>query len=382
MDFVVFSDDWGVHPSSCQHIFRHIAREHRTLWVNTVGMRAPKLSVGDLSKAVEKLAGMLGARQTARAEWTERPPLLHVIRPPMLPLPGSRIANRFNTRSTQRAVESALDRLSMKDPIVVATVPNVCDTVSRLAAGQRIYYCVDDFSQWPGLAHDMVRSMEDRLVASADVILAASPNLQRRFAHFSGTVVSFPHGVDLNLFRGPLPVPPAWLSGLTMPRVGFYGLLDERLDQELIREVALSNPEWSFVLAGPRGAPMDILEDVPGIHFPGNVSYRDLPAFVGGLDALILPYRVDRFTHTLAPLKLNEYLLSGLPVITSDIAGVQAHGSLVRIARSAADWTASLRESIPAGRAARQALAEEQLAYHDWARRADTLLDLCTSLTR
>lgn len=377
MRFVVFSDDWGAHPSSAQHIFKHVARDYPVLWVNTVGMRTPKVSIGDFRKAIRKIATMMDATDSSR-EWTNRPPLLSVIQPPMLPLPRSAIARRFNASSVVRAVQRQLDL----EPIIVATVPNVADAVARLT-GRKIYYCVDDFSQWPGLAQEAVRTMEDKLVANVDLVLTASPALAARFSgpHRSKVEI-FPHGVDLGLYREPLPPALEWLEKLPKPRVGFYGLLDERLDQGLLAEIAQARPAWSFILAGPRAAGFPVLESLPNVHFPGSIPYQDLPALVQGLNALLVPYRVDSFTHTLAPLKLNEYLLSGCPVIASALEGIPEGHALVRVARSAADWLGCLERSFGEDIAARRDHASRLLAEHGWEMRAASLLRYCAGIDR
>jgi glycosyltransferase involved in cell wall biosynthesis len=377
LDFIVFSDDWGVHPSSSQHIFRHIAQEHRVLWINTVGMRTMKFSLGDFRKAARKMAGMFSGRTTSAQEWTERPSLLHVARPVTLPFPNSSLATRLNTASILRSIKRQMHLLAMKDPVVVSTVPNVCDVVGKLHAARKIYYCVDDFSQWPGLAQDAVEKMEDRLIMAVDVVLAASPVLQERLQARHPRVELFSHGVDLDMYREPLPPMPDWLPGSPEPRIGFYGLLDERVDAPLLAAVARGMPEVNFILAGPRTVALPTLETLGNVYMPGNVPYRQLPSYVRGLLALILPYRVDSFTDTLAPLKLKEYILSGLPILASPLAGVSnTSHDLLKVVRTEGDWMQAIRDVISNGRPFRPAGTGSLSVEDGWNHRAARLVQI------
>jgi hypothetical protein len=377
MDFVVFSDDWGGHPSSCQHIFRHVAHDHRVLWVNTVGMRAPRLTGADLRKAAAKLGRMLKPRQRVPATASAGVAPV-VISPFMLPFPDSTLARQWNARFGLRVVRRAMQALGMHRPVVVATTPNACDIVGKLGAASVIYYCVDDFAQWPGLSSEPVRDMENRLIAASDRIAASSPVLYERLRGRRPAMM-LPHGADVELFSSEPGVEHAALAAIPRPRAGYYGLLDDRMDEQLVAGLADAMPDWSFVFAGPQESALTMLKSRRNVHLIGPVAYADLPSFTTGLDALLLPYRVDGFTHTLSPLKLREYVLSGKPVICAPLQGVEEFAGLISLACSQQEWEPRLRAAIGADIGGRRRRARALLQGDSWSNRAGMLLDFAAA---
>lgn len=382
VDFVVFSDDWGAHPSSCQHLFRCIAKTNRVLWVNTVGMRTPRFSIDDVRKATRKLSAMLRGGGAAANE--ARPDgggaNLRVIQPLMLPLPGSRLARRFNGWSARRAVRRAMQDLAFERPVVLTTVPNACDVVGRLGGRAVVYYCVDDFSQWPGLHSEAVRKMERRLIRRADVLLATSDRLREALASSGKRVAMLAHGIDLPHFAKARrsEVHPA-LRDFPRPLAVFFGLIDERLDEELIVGVAKRLPGWTFAFVGPKSVPAPLLSRLSNVRFVPPVPYAEIPYVASSADVLIVPYVVSAFTETISPLKLNEYLASGRPVVSSPLPEARRRHAFVAVANSIDDWCTELRSSLSAAQtlSERAIGVDSELAGDSWEARAGTLLTLC-----
>ena len=155
LSFIVFADDWGQHPSSAQHLFRRIARAHRTLWVNTLGLRPPRLDRADAARVVRKLRGWVTpptTHPTAPASAREDDGLrLHVVAPPMLPWMRPAPLRALNRASMRRVVAREAARQGLRDPVVLTTVPNGVDGEGIAGASTLVYYCVDDFTAWPGV---------------------------------------------------------------------------------------------------------------------------------------------------------------------------------------------------------------------------------------
>ncbi len=377
MDFIVFSDDWGEHPSSSQHLFRQIARDHRVLWVNTVGMRRPRLNAADLRKAARKLRHMLRRTPAAGGPRGSVPPEnLVIVQPPMLPLPGLGAARAFNDWSAIRVIRSALTHHGMSRPVVVTTVPNACDVVDHLDASLIVYYCVDDFAAWPGNDRRVVQRMEARLIARADVLLATSGALFEALRSSGKPTLRFDHGVDAEHFAGPCGREHPRLASLPKPRAGFFGLLDERVDDALLAQIARRMPEWTFVLAGPQVAALAQSASCPNIIRIGSLPYTELPPFVDGVDVLIIPYRGNEFTQTISPLTLTEYLATGRPVVSSALAESARRGPLVRIAGSADEWVDALRRALHDDRHERLTAVADLLRGLSWREKSVSFLEL------
>lgn len=168
--FIVFGDDWGAHPSSVQHIFRRVARKHRTLWVNTVGLRPPRLDRRDAERVVRKVRSMLAPARasSASAESSNESLDLHVIAPPMVPWMRPAPLRALNRLSVRRAVEAKARSLGLRRPVVLTTVPNGVDGAGLAGSRALVYYCVDDFTNWPGVDATAAASLERELLDRAE----------------------------------------------------------------------------------------------------------------------------------------------------------------------------------------------------------------------
>lgn len=375
-DFLVFSDDWGEHPSSCQHIFRHIAKDHRVLWVNTIGMRNPTLSMTDLRKIVLKGWKMLRFRRE-RGKKLQYEGHLNVCQPVMLPFVRLPIVREFNAWSVTRRVRSAMHAINLHEPVVVTTVPNAADYAGLLAGRRVVYYCVDDFSLWPGLDSQLVRDMEQRLIEKSDAVIAVSDALAEKFKWSGKPAHVLTHGVDLEHFGNPGRVEHPTLRAIPRPRVGFFGLIDGRFDGTLVAEVARRMPDVSFVFAGPKDASAKELPAHGNVHFVGPISYTELPAFISGMAALILPYKTDELGRVLSPLKLKEYLATGKPVISAPICAAEEWSGLAYVAKTTEEWVELMRQvfdGIPGDSA--QAI-DARLLAQSWSQKASELLEVC-----
>ena len=125
MDFVVFSDDWGRHPSSSQHLFRRIAQTHRVLWVETIGLRAPRLNRADVRRALEIGRDWLrpDAQSAASRPWCDTPSRLHRYRPLMHPFYGTRVGAAINDAWVAAQVRARARALGLRRPVLLTTVP-------------------------------------------------------------------------------------------------------------------------------------------------------------------------------------------------------------------------------------------------------------------
>ena len=374
-DFLVFSDDWGEHPSSCQHIFRHIAKDHRVLWVNTIGMRNPTLTWADARKVVIKVSKMFGRRR--KTATSEEPKNITICQPLMFPGTRSRAVRAFNTKSVTRKVTAMLRALEMESPIIITTVPNTAEYPDLLKNQKLIYYCVDDFSLWPGLESETVREMEDRLIEQSDSIIAVSESLYRRLSTFGKPTYLLTHGVDLEMFSRSAESELPKYKDIPKPRVGFFGLIDGRMNWDLVVPLARKMPETSFVFAGPVDATAGVLPRVENIYFLGPVPYDELPKFIAGVEALILPYRTGELAETLSPLKLKEYMATGLPVVASSISQARSLRGLISVLDTTSEWKSEI-EKFRRGAASHKFIEVQNAIKGDsWNLKAESLYSIC-----
>jgi glycosyltransferase involved in cell wall biosynthesis len=369
---IVFSDDWGRHPSSCQHLVSHLVEDFDVTWVNTIGTRLPALDRASVRRAFEKVR-----------EWTSRRPpddspadRVSVLSPIMWPTFRTSFARRVNRRLISQHLLRRVPDLSSST--MLTTVPVAADLVGKVPAARWIYYCVDDFSEWPGLDGKTLRSMEKDLIRSVDCVVAAGDRLADRIRALGRAPVVITHGVDLSLWSGAasdaqrLPS----LAGVDHPIVLFWGLIDARLDVEWLTALAQGMERGTIVLMGPEQNANPILKHAPRIVMTGPVPFCDLPAAAASADVLIMPYADLPVTRAMQPLKLKEYLATGKPVVVSPLPAVADWRECLDIADDAASFVRLVIHRLQSGTPIDHQLARQQLATETWKQKALKLRQL------
>jgi glycosyltransferase involved in cell wall biosynthesis len=379
LSFLVFSDDFGVHPSSCQHLFNLVSKEHQVVWINTIGMRNPSISLGDVKKAYRKIGGMLHSSRPGGSDRGNQK--ITVCQPPMLPYSNFQWVRRVNRFSVVTAVRKLLKTYNLSSTLMVATVPNACEYVRKLGERRAIYYCVDDFSEWPGIEKEVAENMEKSLIAKADAFIATSNKLHARLSEYGKPNYLLTHGVDLELFSSEPENEHHCLRGIPRPRVGYFGLFDQRSDENLIAGVASRMKEWSFVFTGPTAVRPSLLGTLGNVFFTGRVPYGELPSVVKGFDVLCIPYKMNDLTEAISPLKLKEYLATGRPVVSTPIPEVKNWAEYVITASSAEEWEKALRFSLDTSIPERRQALRNVLLNEDWPVKANTFLEICLSIS-
>jgi glycosyltransferase involved in cell wall biosynthesis len=373
---VVFSDDWGRHPSSCQHLTQRLLSTHQVLWVNTIGMRRPALDWVTLSRGLGKIARWFGPKKTETKDANPR-----VLNPRMWPWFSGRVGRRLNRFLLARQLAPVLK--SLDSPVVaITTVPIVADLADVLAVDRWVYYCVDDFSKWPGLDQEIIERMEERLVRRADVLIAVSEKLQDRLTQWDRTSTLLTHGVDLEHWKPAARGPAASLVGFERPLVLFWGLIDWRMDLDFLRRLATDMHGGTIVLVGPRSDPRPGVGAIPRVvHLPG-VPYDELPRLADEAAVLVMPYRDVPGTRELQPLKLKEYLATGKPVVVRDLPANRVWADALDLASTPEDFSRLVLRRLAEGLPESQKSARQRLADESWDDKARQFEQLALSGTR
>ncbi|NTV50340.1 MAG: glycosyltransferase family 1 protein [Geobacteraceae bacterium] len=343
---VVFSDDWGRHPSSCQHLVSQLLPTNRIVWVNTIGMRSPQISLYDIKRCFEIIISWLLPSQ--KHEQVQLPQDLNVISPIIIPYNGLSIVRKFNRFSVRKKICSIMKEYGMADPIVITTFPCTCDYVGMFNETIHVYYCVDDFVNWPGVDLSLISSMEDDLIKKSNVVFATAEALCDAKTRNGKRPLLLAHGVDFNHFNSAVGVkerPDEFLK-ITWPIIGFFGALSAWLDYELIVKLAVERPEWSFVFIGPVDSDISALNGVTNIHLLGKIPYQQLPRYAACFDVGIIPFQVNELTKSVNPLKLLEYLSLGLPVVSSFMPEVVKYAEYIDIPRSLNEFLECIDNAI------------------------------------
>jgi len=374
-NFLVFSDDWGGHPHTLAHLFSQVIERHPTVWVNSIGLRRPRISGYDFTRAWEKL------RQTARGE-TAVSENLTVISPFVIPYYRYSPVEKLNSFRVARAVESTLEKVRAKNPIVVTSLPVVVGTIERLQYSPVVYYCVDDYRQWPGCDVPVISRLERRLLQVADICFATASSLVEYLSKSHERVFLLPQGVDVEHFQKAAekkPPPPPWAVD-DRPIVGFFGLLDERLNTSLIEGVARELPDVRFVFLGGESGNFHWPTTLENLRRTGAVPYEDLPQLAAYFDICWLPYKVNEQTRTVNPLKLREYLATGKQVISTGIPEARALADWLELVDTAPETVETVCRCLTISGSVKPAARLDWLHSQSWAARADEFLNVIENL--
>jgi len=255
----------------------------------------------------------------------------------------------------------------------------------HLAAACTVYDCMDELANFR-FAPAKLTDLEAELFGVADLVFTGGHSLYEAKRGCHPSVHAFPSSVDAAHFAAArMPgEDPSDQAALTRPRLGFYGVIDERMDMALLAAVADALPEWSLVLVGPvvKIDPGDLPQRA-NIAYLGGKSYAELPLYARGWDVALMPFAINESTQFISPTKTPEYLAAGLPVVSTPIVDVARHYGLLDAVEIAANPTAFVaaceralaRSRAPADAAWRIA-ADESLADLSW----DTVVEAMSAL--
>lgn len=371
IDMVVFGEDWGAHPSSTQHLVKHLMREQQVLWVNSLGLRRPQFTRRDLQRAWNKLGKMFSSAVPSQDSLAPE-----ILNPRVIPWPGNPLARVFNARVLQSALKPLLHQQT-KAPLLWTSLPSAVDVVGTLGERASVFYCGDDFSALDGVDHQPVAEMEQELVAKVDLVIAASDRLAQKFP--DGKTIVLPHGVDVARFANTSPRAEDLPAG---PVAGFYGALADWFDQALFIEVCRRLPHWSFVLIGPANTDISALLAEPNVCWLGPKAHADLPRYSQHWDVGLLPFKHNAQITACNPLKLREYLAAGSPVVTTDFPALNGYRDLVQASDTAEGFARAIKTAYAQKTQPRihRWFRQQRVRGEDWATRAGELRDALSAL--
>jgi UDP-galactopyranose mutase len=214
-----------------------------------------------------------------------------------------------------------------------------------------IYDCMDELSAFKGAPAGLKES-EARLFQKADLVFTGGHSLYEAKKDRHPSVYPFPSSIDKAHFQQArtISADPQDQQAIPHPRFGFYGVVDERFDIDIIDQVAERKPDWHFVIIGPVvKIDPETLPKRQNIHYLGGKSYKELPSYLSGWDVAIIPFALNESTKFISPTKTPEYLSAGKPVISSsirDVVNPYAEKQLVRIADNADDFISAAEAEL------------------------------------
>ncbi len=221
----------------------------------------------------------------------------------------------------------------------------------HLTPTRTVYDCMDELSAFKGAPRELL-NLETSLMSRADQVFTGGYSLyeakRTRHAHAH----AFPSSIDFAHFSKARrrQSDPADQAKIPQPRIGFSGVIDERFDVDLLRDLAQRRPDWQFVIIGPI-VKIDpaTLPHTPNVHYLGMKSYKELPAYFSGWDVAMLPFALNESTKFISPTKTPEYLAAGLPTVSTpirDVVRTYGEQGFTQIASTAAEFEVAIEKAL------------------------------------
>ena len=441
MDFVIIANAWGAgvdNPTSKHRIALELARRgHRVLWLSGAGMRRPSLGSGrDRGRMMRRVVD--GLRKPMPAEGCLG---VHHVSPLLVPLPAKRLVRRLNGALYAFFGRWWAWRLGLKKPILINYVPTLGYALKHWP-WRRVYHCVDLWSAFDMYDTGVMVEMDALCCTAADTVIATSQDLYESCRKKNPNTHLVMHGVDYEHFResfeprsslrptvatadrmdtnghewGRMTSGDGCVNGRAMlasdisatgslngegmevgsqksvvsslscrpsdfpegPIVGFFGLLSEWLDQDLILKLSrqLGN-RASIVLIGTADVDVSRLERISNIHLLGPKPFSELPQYIAHFMVGIIPFVVNELTRAVNPIKLREMLAAGCPVVSSALPEVErmVQRKGVVVSGSQEEFVAAVKWFLANPLSCEQRMAlSDSMASESWSAKVDQIL--------
>jgi glycosyltransferase involved in cell wall biosynthesis len=275
------------------------------------------------------------------------------------------------TRGLRMLIDELVDREFIDHPILWYYTPISLPWTRHIAASITVFDSMDDLSVFAG-APTGLRHLEAELLQRSDLVFTGGVQLQKRMADRHPAAHCFPSGVDVAHFGKARAVQPdpADQASMPRPRIGYAGVLDERIDLSLISDLAVQRPDWQIVLLGPV-AKIDpaTVPSGPNIHRLGLKAYEELPRYLSSWDVGWMPFARNDATRAISPTKTPEYLAAGLPVVSTSIADVidpYERNGLVAIADDVDTTIEAIQRALASDVAEDRKRADAFLSSRSW----------------
>ncbi len=268
----------------------------------------------------------------------------------------------------QLLLNTLFTEAQIQAPILWYYTPMAVPFTHQLKASAIIYDCMDELSAFKG-AHPELQTREALLFELADLVFTGGRSLYEVKQHQHHSVHAFPSSIDVTHFAQArtLTEEPSDQATIPHPRLGFYGVVDERMDLDLLDGIAKARPDWHLVIIGPV-VKIDpaTLPRHSNIHYLGGKSYQELPHYLAGWDVALLPFARNESTRFISPTKTPEYLAAGKPVVSTSIRDVvRPYGE---------EKLVDIADTVPAFVDAIAAALEQEQRHAAWLHRVDDFL--------
>jgi glycosyltransferase involved in cell wall biosynthesis len=369
-DIVYIANDlFAENKTSAHHIAEIISENNRVLYIEAAGQRPPRASKRDLKKIFNKIANAWKNPQEVRKN-------IYLYSPLIIPYHKYGIIREINRLILRNTIRRACRKLNISNPILWIFLPHFSSIVDFLSEKGVVYYVVDEYSSQVNVDQEMIRNMEKYILERADIVFTVSEKLLESKKKINMNTYISLHGVDIDHFKkaygftNPLPDD---IAKIPRPIAGFFGLIEDRVDLDLIQFLADSRPDICFVLIGLVAQDISRFQNYQNVFFLGVKPYNNLPSYLACFDVCLMPYKLNTEMIHSNPKKLREYLAGGKPVVSVRIREVERYRDLLYIADTYEDFLRSIDLSLAEdGRTMAKARLDE-MAFESWPSKVEAI---------
>lgn len=277
-----------------------------------------------------------------------------------------------NVEDLQRELlDELFSKQKIEDFVLWFYTPMAMSFASHLKPKAVVYDCMDELSGFKFAPPELLEN-EAKLFQKTDLVFTGGQSLYEAKKDKHKSVHAFPSSIDAAHFKQARNITdePLDQQQISRPRLGYCGVIDERLDLNLLAEIAELRSDWQLVMIGPVVKISN--EDLPrraNIHYLGGKDYKELPSYIAGWNVALMPFALNESTHFISPTKTPEYLAAGKPVVSTAIRDVvRPYGEmrLVHIATNAEEFVAACEKAMQENATEKRALVDEFLAQNSW----------------
>jgi glycosyltransferase involved in cell wall biosynthesis len=358
-----------------QHLLSRLAKRHQVLYSNG------PWSVWDRHQLEFRASRWAGSFQQQDGVWVDQPPKL------LLSWPTRLAWELITTPIAVTRWRRQLARMGSGPTVAYVFHPMYLQYVERMRADLIVYSPFDLFSKMPDWS-DEKSAEEQRLVDLCGLVITSSePTRHALQQKTAKPVFCVPNGVDADLFEaGSALPPPPDLAAIPRPRIGYVGSLNRKVDFPLIRNIALREPSWHFVFIGLEGnfddvtgAAIEQCRQLPNVHFLPSKPVANLPMYMGALDVGLMCYRKDTWADFGYPLKLHEYLASGLPVVSTPLQSIRGCDEWIETADDEQSWRNAIGRALNGHGRSTPGARRAEAHRNTWDARVATIDELLTA---
>ena len=367
--------DWWYHNRGlfCPQIMRRLAKDHKVLYVNSLGMRVPSLRKDKY--AVKKITRKLRSISRLLRKVNDN---MHVFSVLPFPFLGTKIGRKLNTLFVFAQVRIAMMLTRVKDPIMFVGCPPALEVVRKIKHRYLIYERTDLFEEMPEVDKPYITSLDNELVQSSDLVLYVDAAMYKEGVKQNRNSLLVGHGVDFSFFADAdkSDYIPADVAKIPKPIIGYFGDISDRtFDFDLMQHLAASLPDMSFALVGPLSSNVDCLRRFKNIYILGQKAYEEIPHYGKLFDVSILPWTKNRWVMHSYPIKIKEYLALGSPFVTVDIPAVEDFKDVIYVANDYDDFVSKVCQAIDEDGPGYRQKRKERVRNGTWDSKVQQIID-------